>query len=41
MTQNSLPPGSRAWLAIPPEPGDMDWWRWYNAPGRRIATLRP
>jgi 2-polyprenyl-6-methoxyphenol hydroxylase-like FAD-dependent oxidoreductase len=30
-----------AWLAIPPEPHDTDWWRWYNAPGRRVATLRP
>jgi 2-polyprenyl-6-methoxyphenol hydroxylase-like FAD-dependent oxidoreductase len=30
-----------AWLAIPPEPRDTDWWRWYNAPGRRVATLRP
>jgi 2-polyprenyl-6-methoxyphenol hydroxylase-like FAD-dependent oxidoreductase len=29
------------WLAIPPEPHDTDWWRWYNAPGRRVATLRP
>lgn len=30
-----------AWLAIPLEPQDTDWWRWYNAPGRRVATLRP
>jgi hypothetical protein len=30
-----------AWLAVPPQPHDTDWRRWYNAPGRRVATLRP
>src|ERR1700744_500005 len=30
-----------AWLSLPPEPHDTDWWRWYTAPGRRVATLRP
>jgi len=30
-----------AWLGIPHQPHDTDWWRWFNAPGRRVATLRP
>jgi len=30
-----------AYLTIPRTSADDDWWRWYNAPGRRSITLRP
>jgi 2-polyprenyl-6-methoxyphenol hydroxylase-like FAD-dependent oxidoreductase len=30
-----------AYLAIPRTEADSDWWRWHNAPGGRIVTLRP
>jgi 2-polyprenyl-6-methoxyphenol hydroxylase-like FAD-dependent oxidoreductase len=30
-----------AYLAIPRTAADSDWWRWHNAPGGRIVTLRP
>jgi 2-polyprenyl-6-methoxyphenol hydroxylase-like FAD-dependent oxidoreductase len=30
-----------AYLAIPRSEADSDWWRWHNAPGGRIVTLRP
>lgn len=30
-----------AYLTLPRTATDDDWWRWYNAPGRRSITLRP
>ncbi|BDZ48448.1 FAD-binding monooxygenase [Frondihabitans sucicola] len=30
-----------AYLTIPRTDGDVDWWRWYSAPGGRGVTLRP
>ena len=32
---------SMAYLTIPRTETDDDWWRWFNAPGSRTATLRP
>jgi 2-polyprenyl-6-methoxyphenol hydroxylase-like FAD-dependent oxidoreductase len=32
---------SIAYFSVPREPGDDQWWRWYNAPGGRAVTLRP
>ena len=30
-----------AWLTIDRTDTDDQWWRWYNAPGGRVVTLRP
>ena len=30
-----------AYFTIPKAPDDNDFWRWYNAPGRRTISLRP
>jgi 2-polyprenyl-6-methoxyphenol hydroxylase-like FAD-dependent oxidoreductase len=30
-----------AYLAVPRTAADSRWWRWHNAPGGRIVTLRP
>lgn len=30
-----------AWTTIPRIDSDNQWWRWFNAPGGRTATLRP
>lgn len=30
-----------AYLTVPRLPADDQWWRWYNAPGSRMVSLRP